>query len=275
MSKFMEHLENDHYSGLRNSETPERVFKFYSLGTGRKNDKRKLKTLARGNIWVDVCNHQNDPFEFINVDIDDSINTDDEDILKLYNNLKSKLEKIKPKLKLSSFTRLMDTNISMRAYYTNNFRGFCCEFNAFKNPNSKTISKPIEYQTKIKKIDQNALNTLKRIISLKNYKFLNFELYEDLFDNVIKELSFYKGKTWEHEQEYRAIYKSQIEKIGEEVSFSDLNVELVAIYIGLNCSKKNTKKLYKIASKLNVKIYQIDKDKNEYKLITDKGENNV
>lgn len=49
---------------------PNKLYKFYSLGDGK--DDLKLKTLKNNQIWVDLFSNQNDPFEMINLNIDES-----------------------------------------------------------------------------------------------------------------------------------------------------------------------------------------------------------
>ena len=90
-------------------------------------------------------------------------------------------------------------------------------------------------------------------------------LFDELYDNLIKELSLYKGESWKHEKEYRLLYITDEFKNGGEVPFSELNIKPVNIYVGLKCSKNNKYKLQKIANEMKVNFNEIHCSTTEYK----------
>lgn len=257
--------------------TPRTLYKFYSLGT--KKDKVKLKTLKEEKIWVESFENQNDPFEMINLSINetsvkDVYNKDGglvinkQDLMIAYQNY---LSQYKNFLKFASFTQTMQTNIAMWTYYTNNHKGFCCEFEIIDTSRFGMINiKPVLYEKKIFKVPSEFIEQM-----LAERLNIRFDTYRAIEESQLKELTYLefikilascKDPSWSHEKEYRVFYKSDVSKSGESVAAKHLNLKIKAIYIGLKCSKKNKFKLKAIGSKLNVPVHEMIKSKENYSL---------
>ena len=260
----MEKIEFNHYKGLIEKRKLPKLFKFYSLETDK--DLEKLTTLEKECIWMDVANKQNDPFELANVAIDNNILMNNQKYQFLFDEIRRTIDNNKQNIKIASFTRLMSYNISMWGYYANCCKGFCCEFEFIdKSKNTRNSIMPITYDKEINKIENNFLKAYERFYKIINYGFGNVIQQSDLILDLIYDLSCYKGLSWKHEKEYRALYIGDYPK-GEEIPFSDLNIKLKAIYAGPKCNKINISTLKLIAAKLNASFYEMEIDEEEYKL---------
>ena len=276
-TEYLSLYRNDFIQALKYlcNEIPDSLFKFYSLGN--KMDEKKLSTLRDDKIWVDLFINQNDPFEMINLDIDENsvkpkytkdgrLLIDKNDLLDAY---QKHMNHYKNKLKTASLCDVMATNISMWAYYTNNHQGFCCEYEPlsrdldamkplrpvlYEKSTSKTKSSFVEHLT-ISGL--NSLHDDSNIIQLQ--QAYNFEL--------IKMLASCKHESWAHEREYRAFYLGKDDSTGESVCCSELNLKLKAIYAGVHCSDENKEKLKQICGLLNVEFHAMKASSTEYLLI--------
>ncbi|MDD6469153.1 MAG: DUF2971 domain-containing protein [Bacilli bacterium] len=257
--------------------TPKTLYKFYSLGSDDKMDLIKLKTLKENKIWVDLFKNKNDPFEMINFNINEETVKDNKnkngeliiDKQTLVTIYQKNLDFYKNSLKFASFTQTMETNIAMWAYYANNHKGFCCMFDIIDTSSYGMINiKPIFYESSILKLSSGFVNHLivDRLNSLiaddRETKIRSLTNWE-----AIKIFGSCKDPSWSHEREYRIFYIKEGNDEGETVDAKTLNIELKAIYIGLNCSKKNEEELINISEALNVPIYKMNKSVDNYSLV--------
>ena len=256
--------EKDHYAILKKKETI--LYKFISLGTVKDID--KLVCLKNECLWFDVAKNQNDPFELVNVRINKNILKNDENIYDAFDKIEKKIEILKPCIKLTSFTTNMVENICMWSYYTNCYKGFCLKFKLidYKKPKYK-ISK-IKYKKEIQGIDEEALQAFSRMSRLATYNFGSNLQQADLINDLISELSCYKGDSWKHEKEYRGLCLDDLNIEGTSISFKDLNLELVGIYAGPYCGCSHLTELENIANTLKVKFEKLECDTKNYKLIS-------
>ena len=82
---------------------------------------------------------------------------------------------------------------------------------------------------------------------------------------VAQHLCNIKHLSWKYEKEFRCTMGA----VSKGMPFVDAISK--AVYIGMNCSKKNRQRLIKIAKKLSVPIYQMKFDElsDEYALVAD------
>ena len=256
-------------------EIPNSLFKFYSLG----NDivQIKLQTLRQNEIRVDLFKNQNDPFEMINLDIDETavnpIYSKDGILIigkdKLIELYKKHMNHYKNTIKTASFCDVMATNISMWAYYTNNHQGFCCEYEPIsRDLDSMKPLRPVLYEKSVSQAKASFVEHL--IVSGLNTLIDDSEeaQYQQICNlEMIKLLASCKDQSWAHEREYRALYFGKENGVGEVVKCTDLNIKLKAIYSGIRCSEKNKKILRKIAEELNVDFHEMKSSPTDYLLI--------
>ena len=140
----------------------------------------------------------------------------------------------------------------MWAYYTNNYKGYC-----------------IEYELKDKKYVHEVNYTDERIgiaSILCNLEDIYSKESEQKLYTIMQNL-FIKNITWEHEKEYRIVYPID-EPCGKNVDICELGLEVKKIVVGINCSEGNQKKLNKISNELGCgNAYRACLSEKEYKLI--------
>ncbi len=247
-------------------EMPEKLFKFFSLETLK--DEIKLKTLEEDKVWVELFKNQNDPFEMINLDINEETvkskyNKDGELIIDektLTSSYQKHMDYYKKTIKTASFCDVMETNISMWAYYTNNHQGFCCEYETISKDVDKMMPlRPVLYENKMAKVKSSFAEKL-AISGLNTLLMDNKEIKMQIFNNLeyIKLLASCKDLSWEHEHEYRAFLFGDNNDKGQAVKSCELNLKLKAIYAGIKCSVKNKERLKSIAKKLNIEFYEME-----------------
>ena len=250
-------------------EIPQYLYKFYSFDNKRKMNSKKLKTLMNKKIWMGSYKNQNDPFELKNLEYQE-INTKDKNVLELSKKLKRAINAIKNSIKFSSLTNSMEDNVSMWSYYTNNYQGFACKFkvvNNIRNYNNPIL--PVVYEDTPNVINEKLIEDVFKIGKKLNRSpnTIKNSTINETVKYLFKVLACCKGKSWEHEKEFRLIYFGDNSNFGVELSFDELNLELDSIYIGLKCKKKYKKKLITISNMLNVKCYEIEKSDKEFKFI--------
>lgn len=234
----------------KSSCIPDKLYKFISLkdsddtNSKRSNNKR-FKTLEKLQLHLDSYETYNDPFEGTYLIIDEAKliakGWKKGQITECYHNLLKTF-------KICSLSNTSQNNLPMWAYYTNNHKGFCVEyeFNDFE----KKLIFPVSYEKKryeATSIITNAVHEELRL-SLENPNLTTKEK-TDLLSEETEIANLYmflsitsKSYSWKHEKEYRIIAPSQADHFP---AFPR------KIYIGMNCSDDNCNRLVSIVEKLN------------------------
>lgn len=275
--KYLSLWKKDFFEALiyLSQEIPSSLFKFYSLGNSL--DKAKLDTLSENKIWVELFKNQNDPFEMINLDIDESTAepkySEDGILLVSKENMTAICQRhmncYKEAIKTASFCDTMATNISMWAYYSNNHQGFCCEYEPInRDLDSMKPLRPVLYE---KGVSQTKASFVERLIAsglnalVDDSRSAQFQQIYNL--EMIKLLASCKDESWAHEREYRAFYFGKRNGAGEAVKCSDINLKLKAIYAGIKCNEENKNKLRKIAEELGADFHEMRTSLTDYLLV--------
>lgn len=270
----MNEIIKDYYEALKTRESPEYLYKFYSLSNSKtdKLNNSKIKTFTNKQIWLDLGSNQNDPFELINVKLDDTLKLD-RNYQKLYQVIEYCINNIKPRVKISSFTCLDCDSMSMWAYYSNDSKGFCAKFkvnNKYLDLDSPIL--PIFYKNRTYVIGKEELDIFDKLIT--NNKDDVIQGIEFIY-SLIKLLSSYKSNSWSHELEYRALIIDNKDTNGK--SFNELNIDLKDIYLGMkwNINSNNDElpnyskyidQLKDFSNTNNVNLYDSKANKKDYKL---------
>lgn len=232
---------------IRRSLIPPKLYKYVPLENDE-NDVR-LKTLERQEIWLSKVASLNDPYEF----------------KVIYNDYGSQNE----------FQRLMDACVEwscfasltangaeylpMWAYYANNHKGMCIEYDVL----SSEYFFPVGYNEK--------RVPLSKIL----YAMLTNEgdeLFEERTELVLKLLSmqlYQKHISWKSENEYRLIPPMAIckdsSKRGMAMSLADVGLKTSRIIAGYNCALTDQIKM--IAEKIDAPFAQCGISEYRYMLL--------
>ena len=234
---------------------PNTLFKYYSLTDNNELNEKKIETLANNLIYMSCIKDFNDPFDgkafFYNP--------------KSLNSIK-RLRKCKGKIiddftdfnRGTSFTANDMNCMPMWAHYSNNHHGFCVAYD-MKDPRNKVLSSctfPVQYTNE--RLD--ITSYMKTYVEMIDAQ-INRESKMGIKQHIIKDLSLIylstylcniKHSTWSYEKEFRCTMGAKAKGMPYTEAYPN------AIYVGINCSKENQKKLVNIAKKIEVPIYKME-----------------
>lgn len=224
----------------------------------------KINSLQNRQIWFSTYKNFNDPFELASTYINKSITHEYTN----FNLLSDALELAKNSVVISCFTDDFKYNTPMWAHYTNNYKGFCMEFEII---DAKFIY-PVLYSNGSKYDVNNMTNTYLTYIlkdmkdSLREDEAKKAKEIADIFIWTFTE----KTKVWSYEREYRVFYPN-IKGLGTNgflVSMEDLGLKLKSIYIGSQIEDEYESRLKVIARDLGININKmyVDYEGSRYKL---------
>lgn len=250
---------------LKNIHVPGKLYKYQKI------DENRLKNLENGKLYFSNREHLNDPFDLLPVHYNE-----DEiiDFLKgedcPANNLSkseiiSKIDKVlnsfSDHIKILSLSTSI-YNIPLWTHYGDNHRGMCIEYdidNLDRNSDFYDCLLKVSYIDKKVEITEVLKNTLSNLIN-------NDELKLDSMFLLYFTLTM-KHKSWQYENEWRIILKSNSGECGIEKSL----MKVKAIYLGKDCSKENIERVIEISKKLNCKVYKMEYSKGiDFRLIPQK-----
>ena len=224
---------------------PKRLYKYFYLGDDRARSARNLDTVGLGRLWSSVPGGFNDPFEC------------------RYTYLTEKeLDELGfPPGSKALWDRVMDTvrrhitavcftqnpnDMPMWAYYANEHRGFCVEYEV----ESAEHLYPVFYAKErlaAQALFINALNS-----------FFNPAAPEADIGLTLRHmmlLSAFKDESWRSENEIRAIFLNSSKDMGPKgraVGCAEAGLRPVKLYIGVNCAPDDEKALEGMAAALGV-----------------------
>ena len=225
----------------RTSHTPEKLIKFFSLSENIEENNKKFASLESNQIWFSKPNRLNDPYEFKAMYINRSPRTSKvSPVDDLYNASLARLVNQGENFAVASFSANSFDCLPMWAYYTNNYQGFCVEYDIV-NPQ---LIHEVEYEDH-------------RTAALKYAEPLCKELLhlakdtpnKTALERIILQQFYIKHSSWRHEKEYRIIYPYSGEN-GLNVPLNLIGLKIKRIVAGLNCSLNNLLRLNYISNKL-------------------------
>lgn len=245
--------KSDEAKQIRLESIPDKLIKFIWLD-GSENDEKKFLSLGNNEIWFSQKDVLNDPYEYKGILLDEK---------KLEAAGLSK-ETIDFYQKIFDFSDYAITCFSsnpidyipMWAYYTNNHKGFCVEYDVIKKYAIHEVLYEPE-RIKVASLLFQSREAIKKAIITGEQK--EAEFYSTLFLQNL----FVKSKSWEHEHEYRMVYP--IDKgVGVNVPISKLGLKVSRIVAGINCLPENISRLNEISNRLklgNVYISNVHSEK--------------
>ncbi len=248
----------------RKSLVPNKLLKFVSLSDNIESNNKKFLSLQNKQSWFSSVDILNDPYEFKCMYIDEERlkqhGYTDEIITKfkelLYNNMK--------RWSVLSLSAAPIDSLPMWAYYTNNFQGFCIEYEVVRPDAIFGVS----YEPKripIASIIANFYNEFTKMTD--NGEETNEEV--EFYSTMIRCQLHSKHNSWKHENEYRVLYPL-IGKYGQNVNIEDIGLKTSRIIAGLNCTQENKSKLNEISNLLGCgNILESKISGNDYTVFSD------
>lgn len=239
--KLLFELKIDEAREERLVSIPDKLIKFVWLNEDESDDK-KFASLKNNEIWFSHTRYLNDPYEFKGMLVDREKFVEagyPEDVIEKYQTLFDFDD--------YGITCLSANEIDylpMWAYYTNNHKGFCIEYDVIKNDCIHEVLYEPE-RIKVASLLFQCKEAVKKAIQGSDKK------QADMYSTLFLQNLFIKAKAWEHEKEYRIVYPIG-EKKGENIPAYLLGMKISRIVAGINCSPKNIEKLDKISNDLGL-----------------------
>lgn len=247
---------------FRASIVPRKLIKFISLGENETENEKKFKTLEEEKIWISNVTTLNDPYEFQSLYLD-------EDKLKslrfpedIIANIKRILHRNMKTIGISSLSQNSYDSLPMWAYYTNNYAGYCVEYEVVDYRNVYRVCYESE-RIAIASILINYIDSVEETFkSGKEYT------PEFIFYTTILMSQFYiKHDSWSHEKEYRIIYPI-IGRPGENIPLSSVGLKTRRIVAGYKCKKEHIDRLQVISDQLSCgRVRQVQISPTKYTLL--------
>lgn len=241
----------DEAEKVRKASVPDKLIKYVSLAENKDDNKKKFDTLENKSLWFSNIRKVNDPYEFQGIILD-------EQQLREKGYTQEDIEYYKSMLDfkdygIACFSSNQPDFLPMWAYYTNNHKGFCVEYDVIK----KDIIHEVMYEPKRIKIASfifQIIDAYKRAMKtgdkneIKKYlKMLMQELY-------------IKSDSWSHEKEWRIVYQIGDED-GKNIPLNNIGLRTNRIIAGINCSKENLTELNRISNVLGLgNVYNSELD---------------
>lgn len=230
--------ELDQAEKVRLDDIPCKLVKFYSLTDDEDLNELKFKALEEKQIYFSPVKRLNDPLEFDFMFLDKKLILKHEYSEKQFIQLKKELDNVGSNLSVTSFTTNNFENLAMWAYYSNNHKGYCVEYEVF---DAKKIYK-VYYEDSRIPISSIFLNLKKYVSEYSEKGKKYFDIFKHQF--LVKHIS------WKHENEYRILVFDE-KKEGGLCSINDLGLKTSNIIAGMYCSEEHFKKLQKISKNLS------------------------
>lgn len=227
---------------FRKTTIHDKLIKFVSLD-GTVEDEKKFFTLENNLIWFSKKILLNDPYEFKGMIIDSEKMEEagySKDIIDAYQKMFE--------FKDYGITCLSANSIDflpMWAYYTNNHRGFCVEYDVIKKDCVHEVLYE-EDRIKIASLIFRYKDAVMEALRTGRENIESIVLAKMLLQNL-----FMKAKSWEHEKEYRIVAPLNGEK-GENIPINQLGMKANRIIAGMNCSQENIDRLDCISNSLGL-----------------------
>jgi hypothetical protein len=238
---------------LMASLIPPKLYKFVSLSDDETANEKKFNTLEEKRFWVSAAEEENDPYDFQAMYINKA---------KLigYGWPKDVIERIaagldfRQQFYVGCFTANNEQFLPMWAYYTNNHRGFCVEYDVVS---SETFHK-VSYE-------ENRIGTAVITANLYEAFRVNHEADKEFYARLALEAAYVKHKSWEWENEYRILFPMfGTKSLGKSIPVEEIGLKTSKIVAGVNCSTENKAKLFRASSAIGATYKQAKVSETEF-----------
>ena len=244
MSEYFELLMNKKISEAdecRKNSIPPKLIKFISLSDDESLNEKKFQTLEQNELWFSSIEKLNDPYEYKCLYVDREKLKENSYPDQFIDFFKCALEKGVQELALASLSGNSFDSLPMWAYYTNNYRGFCVEYEVVRPDYIFPISY-VHNRVPIATIVANFYTEFQKMLERGEKTNEDVEFYA----TILQHQFFLNHYSWEHEKEYRIIYPKG-DNSGLNVQLVNIGLRATKIVAGKDCSEPHLKQLKKIA----------------------------
>lgn len=242
---------------LRRLEIPNKLVKFFQLDDSEMDEKR-LGSLEKNELWLSNTSRFNDPYELKGMVID-------REKLEDSGCSEADINTLQELLNFSDYgVSCLSANpvdyLPMWAYYTNNHRGFCVEYEVMSTGYIWEVS----YEAKRIKLASIA-QQFNEALETKNENKESARKAQFYGSILIHCLSM-KSSSWSHEKEYRVIRDIR-GKGGMCFPVAELGLKPARIIAGVNCTEGSIDRINAISNNLGLgNVYVSRLSEEEYSL---------
>lgn len=248
---------------VRKQSIPHKLVKFISLGDKVDENEKRFKALEDEEIWFSSADTLNDPYEYQGMYINEKRLKDAGYPQKIIDCFKSLIGDETRKWALVSLSENTFDSLPMWAYYTNNYAGYCVEYEvlypdaihrvSYEPERIPLASIPANFFSEFQKMQEQGEKT-------------NSEV--EFYANLMQQQFFLKHESWKHEKEYRMIFPLGTSTKGLLVPISCVGLKTSRIVAGIKCKPEHIERLRKIAVKLSCgNVAQIAISATKYTLV--------
>ena len=234
---------------LRIQQIPRTLVKFYSLNEDERLNNKKLNSLRNEEIWLSSIKAFNDPYEFCGLYVDEEKLKRADFTADVIGSYKEFIKDSFKKYAICSLSGNTFDALPMWAYYTNNHKGFCVEYEVI---NPRYINK-VSYEQQRIPIASVLSNIFHYTKQLEKHEKIDEEEMA-IFSLAYFALYSIKHISWMHEDEYRLVIPFFMNPNGYCNGFScrlsAVGLKTSKIVAGLNCGEEYVDKLKTISKKL-------------------------
>lgn len=222
---------------LRMSEIPSKLYKYISLN-GTEDDEKKYYSLSTETIWFSGVEAFNDPYEHKGMILDCKGLMEakvPKEVIEMYNELFNTDD-----LEVVSFSSSGYDNLPMWAYYANNSKGFCVEYDVIKqNAIHEVIYEP--QRIKMKRLIMEIINHVRMAMN----GDMQAKKVVASYSRILMQSMYIKDISWSHEKECRIVIPIR-EHAGENIPLNEIGIRLNRVIAGINCKENDRIRLNSI-----------------------------
>ena len=231
---------------------PQVLYKYCSLSDNETSNEKRFKTLLDREIFMADIKNFNDPFDSKGFFYKSEVLADIDRLKHVNGKL---IDDYTSFIKATSLSANGVQSMPMWAHYSNNHSGYCVSYDMNDNSLLSGCTFPVQYTNKRLDITSFMLQQAEKISKQIDYN-IQHGIKETIIDNLLMiyiPLLLYnlKHESWSYEKEFRCTTAAN----AKGMPYIMANPK--AIYIGMNCSEKNTQRLFEIGKKLNVSVYKM------------------
>lgn len=238
MDKYIELLfegESKQAQKLMRSMIPDKLYKFVPLTEDEVLNESKFDCIEHNTFFFSTVKKVNDPYEF------KGIYLAEEDLINIgwpESEAKRILSSYDPDawFAIGCFTGNDEHFLPMWAYYTNNYRGYCVEYN-------------VDDPTQIYKVlyDTERSPGALAVSGLLYAHREEMEQEAEYIQSLLKTALFTKHMSWKWENEYRILNPlSDPTSPGSKVELSKVGLSTARVIAGINCKPEHQERLHAI-----------------------------
>ena len=221
----------------RLASIPLKLIKFFPFTDDETMNEKKFLALENQKLWFAAPKTLNDPYEFQCIYVDRRRLKDRNCPDEIIGSFETMLSRQAENWALVSLSGNSLNCLPMWAYYTNDYRGYCVEYDVLK---PDAIFK-VGYEPKRIPTASIVTNFYAELSKIMEDKLVTNDEVE-FYASLLRQQFFLKHESWQHENEYRIIYPASSPD-GLLVDIANVGLKTSKIVAGLYCSREHKERL--------------------------------